>query len=523
MTSHNEQFWSEDSDMPLSEVIANRHRITRIGSDDFSTDISSDIIPFHRLPVRRNIILSSSESEEDESIIVNNNTNTPSTDWLNHTGNQPQLTPFVDAHGFKLLNCNYEKVEDIYSLLLDDRILEIIVEETNRYAEKILFEKTSSRLDKWKPTDKTEIKRLFGLIMWMGIVKLPEVHLYWSKDAAYAQSLPSSVLSRNRFELLLRMLHFCDNENEDQNDRLYKIRAIIDMLNENFQKYYNPGELVCVDESFIPFRGRIVFKQYIKQKRHKHGIKILKLCSAPGYTVNFQIYCGKKSDTEKTTPTNVVLSLCKNIFGKGHTLCTDNWYTSIDLARQLIARDTHLIGTMRSNRRGIPKDLVAKKLMRNEYIAKESLDGLTVLKWKDKRDVLLLSTKHSDETVVIRKMGYDCVKPKIVIDYNEGKSYVDVSDQMSSYCNPLRKSVKWYKKLVFQLFLNTAVVNAWIMHNSLTNNKISSLEFRKQLAMHMMSCKDNNSLPTVQRSKNQFSDNGNAVVSILAIVLMQIT
>lgn len=152
------------------------------------------------------------------------------------------------------------------------------------------------------------------------------------------------------------------------------------MLNENFQKCYDPGEIVCVDESLIPFRGRIIFKQYIKQKRHKYGIKIFKLCSAPGYTITFQIYCGKKTDVEKTTPTNVVMSLCENIFDKGHTLCTDNWYTSIELAKKLIAKNTHLIGTMRSNRRGIPKDLLAKKLKRNEYIAKESKDGLTVLK-----------------------------------------------------------------------------------------------------------------------------------------------
>lgn len=62
---------------------------------------------------------------------------------------------------------------------------------------------------------------------------------------------------------------------------------------------------------------------------------------------------------------------------------------------------------MRSNRRGIPIDLVAKKkLKRNEHIAKESLDGLTVLKWKDERNVFLLFTKHSYETVVIRKNGY---------------------------------------------------------------------------------------------------------------------
>ena len=150
---------------------------------------------------------------------------------------------------------------------------------------------------------------------------------------------------------------------------------------------------------------------------------------------------------EKTTPTNVVLSLCKNIFGKGHTICTDNWYTSIELAKKLVAQNTHLVGTMRSNRRGIPKVLHSKKLHRYEYIAKERNDDLTILKWKDKRDDLLLSTKHSNEIMVMQKRGNIVIKLTVIVDYNEGKSYVDISDQMASYCSPLRKSVKWYKIL----------------------------------------------------------------------------
>ena len=129
----------------------------------------------------------------------------------------------------------------------------------------------------------------------MTIVKLPEINLYWSKDPAYSQTLPSSIMPRNRFELLLRMLHFNDNKKGNVNDRLYKIRTIIDMLNENFEKYFKPGEIVCVDEFLISFRGRIIFKQYIKQKRHKYGIKIFKLCSRPGYTITFKIYCRKKN------------------------------------------------------------------------------------------------------------------------------------------------------------------------------------------------------------------------------------
>jgi len=56
------------------------------------------------------------------------------------------------------------------------------------------------------------------------------------------------------------------------------------------------------------------------------------------------------------------MSLCQDIFDKGHTLCVDNWYFSINLAEELIARNTHLIGTVRSNRRRISKEMVEKKL-----------------------------------------------------------------------------------------------------------------------------------------------------------------
>jgi len=60
--------------------------------------------------------------------------------------------------------------------------------------------------------------------------------------------------------------------------------------------------------------------------------------------------------------------------------------------------------------------------------AKENGNGITLMKWEDKRDVLLLSTKHSVETAIVSKKGYDVVKPKLVIDYNETKNSVDVSD-----------------------------------------------------------------------------------------------
>ena len=46
-----------------------------------------------------------------------------------------------------------------------------------------------------------------------------------------------------------------------------------------------------------------------------------------------------------------------------------------------------------------------------------------ILKYKDKRGILMLSTRHDGETQ----------KPRVIEDYNIGKMYVDVSDQMCFY------------------------------------------------------------------------------------------
>jgi hypothetical protein len=55
-------------------------------------------------------------------------------------------------------------------------------------------------------------------------------------------------MSRNRFQLLLKMGHFSNNENLSQ-DRLQKISPLINMLLEKFQNNVTPKEAVCIDET----------------------------------------------------------------------------------------------------------------------------------------------------------------------------------------------------------------------------------------------------------------------------------
>ncbi|CAH2015579.1 unnamed protein product [Acanthoscelides obtectus] len=60
---------------------------------------------------------------------------------------------------------------------------------------------------------------------------------------------------------------------------------------------------------------------------------------------------------------------------------------------------------------------------------------------RHKRAVLVLSTCHTDDTVQVQRRGHVIHKPKAIIDYNRGKSSIDISDQMLQYCSTSHNSV----------------------------------------------------------------------------------
>lgn len=77
------------------------------------------------------------------------------------------------------------------------------------------------------------------------------------------------------------------------------------------------------------------------------------------------------------------MELMQPYLDSGRCLYADNWYTSIDLAEKLLDTQTHLVGTLRSNQKRNPKDVIAKKLVRGGVIAKQNRRGIMVLKWTD--------------------------------------------------------------------------------------------------------------------------------------------
>ncbi|KAK9692981.1 Transposase IS4 [Popillia japonica] len=180
------------------------------------------------------------------------------------------------------------------------------------------------------------------------------------------------------------------------------------------------------------------------------------------------------------------MSLMSGLLDTGRTLYTDNYYTSVSLASQLLQRQTHLVGTVRSNRKGNSKELLTKKLKKHEVIGQESGTGIVMLKWKDTRDVLVLTTAHTDEVMKVRQRGKEIEKPLAIVEYNKSKAYIDLSDQLKTYSHCLRRGNKWYRKLATELIFGSALVNAFIINKEITRNKIQITEFREGLSLSLV-------------------------------------
>ncbi|CAH3967358.1 unnamed protein product [Pieris brassicae] len=137
------------------------------------------------------------------------------------------------------------------------------------------------------------------------------------------------------------------------------------MLTLTFRKVYNAGEELSLDESLLLFRGRLHFRQYIKSKKARYGIKFYELTTHDGYILNVKMYAGKEvvdpnmheseSKTEK-----LVLRLMRPYLLRGHHLFMDNFYNSVKMAHKLLDLKTHCTGTLRTNRKDNPNTLRLK-------------------------------------------------------------------------------------------------------------------------------------------------------------------
>ena len=247
-----------------------------------------------------------------------------------------------------------------------------------------------------------------GILLTMGIVRQPVTeHFRKPRPGEIDTRVPAVTgwgLSHMNFEQIMRYIHFADNGKADAEDRAAKVRPLLDMFKQACLESWEPGKRQSIDEMMIRFKGRLGWRQYMKDKPIKFGLKIWGLCEPEsGYLSTFDIYCGKKGNTvEKGLAENVVLMLVRSLLEvwplwTGGHIYMDNFYTSLTLALALWAMKIACCGTLRANRKGIPSLGLTKRDERDSYSWQCLLNHscrAVVGEWVDNSLTRFLSTIH---------------------------------------------------------------------------------------------------------------------------------
>ena len=284
--------------------------------DDISVDESSSYSPSHSSSSE------SFESDSEESLPDSSNSNhndeqndssdDPLYPGTLHIVNGTYRKQFVFADGggifgFSGIAPDELKPLDVYSNMVTDDIYDLIVQQTNLNAQQVISSQRisrKSRLSRWKDTDKTEMKKFLAIVLYMGVIKHPSIETYWSEDPFYKNNFVPQLMSRNRFQLLLRFIHVADIQSlENDEDRLYKVRNLLTLLEKNFTDCRKLGKCIAADETMATWRGRLLFRQYNPGKAHIYGVKVYKLCDSKGYTYTSGVYAGKDAFEPRDRPT----------------------------------------------------------------------------------------------------------------------------------------------------------------------------------------------------------------------------
>ena len=178
-------------------------------------------------------------------------------------------------------------------------VVESMAEQTNLYASQMKFKDLVKN-----PTTPEEIESYIGILIMMGLHKLPNFRLYWSTDDMWQVKPVAEVMSVSRFRLLSRAIHLNDNhkaakKGEPGHDRLHKVRPLLDSLNKSFQAESEISSSQTVDESMILFKGRSTMKQYLPTKPIKRGYKVwVRADAETGYVNMFRVYVGREEGTD---------------------------------------------------------------------------------------------------------------------------------------------------------------------------------------------------------------------------------
>lgn len=166
----------------------------------------------------------------------------------------PRIFEFTEDTGIssEVLNLKNEPPLDFFEVLFDQTILGQIVSETNKdqsLSNTSLSGSSTSHQAPWSATNIPEVYSFLAVVMLMAHAKKNRIKDYWSTDQLISTPIFSQIFTRDRFLSILKFLHFNDNQQQQNGDRLHKIKPVLDHLRKKFKLCIKANKNLCIDES----------------------------------------------------------------------------------------------------------------------------------------------------------------------------------------------------------------------------------------------------------------------------------
>ena len=377
----------------------------------------------------------------------------------------------------------------------------------------------------WKDITLTDFKAFLAIIITLGIVKYPTRRIAFYDPMLGSPFIQSLGISLEKFERILKAWHYEDYTdytpaiiaNNKKIDAFWPVKRLAVLLAQAFERTFNCGQLITVDEQTIPWKGKHMYKCYNKDKPEKWHLKIQSLNDAvTGYMSNFYLYQGKSEQRPERIPAteypfHKLLENKEKWHNKNHVVVADNLFTSMGSMKFHIGTGNHHIGTVRTNRKGLPKNKIFSKQGKakasgNNFQERKRKRGdmqqykttidshpVYLVAWQDAKPVHILSTIPTRSTTTNRtgknsqgQYEKKIAQPSLIQLYNAGRGGTDSQDQRLSYYRPKVKTVSWIPRVLIHFF-TLMIFNAFVIYKWHTkqHKKYSLLDFNKTLMMEL--------------------------------------
>lgn len=304
-------------------------------------------------------------------------------------------------------------------------------------------------------------------------------------------------MSRNKFLLLHRFFHLNDNQQENT-DILHKLRPIIMKCNLLWSQYFSAGLSLTLDEAMVKFKGKLKFRQYLKDKPVKWGIKCFLMCdSFSGYCYKIEVYTGKSTIINNIAKTNtythdLVMRMAEGFENYWRVIYFDNYYTTIKIVKSLYEKKIGCVGTLRKNRAHEKEKLEDPKVQGEFKNFANSPDNNIILTlWKDSEVVRIINTIRLPQTLKLKKTipwlkkEIIITKPDIAEDYNKKCRGVDYCNRMATQFRFPHGSRKWWRPIFFHLIQMT-IYNSYIIYKQLDQSQIPYKLFYSDIIYYLL-------------------------------------